>query len=67
MATRTVNRLERDACTCDPQVVTRADVEAFRDGLLEERHLPEGLTWEDLVRMVKTELPEIWQLRVLES
>ena len=67
MSVRAVSRLEYDACTCDPQVVTQADVEAFRDGFLEEHHLPGGVTWEDLVSMVKRELPEIWQLRVLEA
>ena len=67
MFTGAIGRLEYDACTCDPQVVTRADVEAFRDGLLEGCHLPEGLTWEDLVRKVKRELPEIWQMKVLET
>jgi len=29
-------------------------------------HLPQGLTWEELVKKVKRELPEIWQLMVLE-
>ena len=50
----------------NPEVATQADVELLRDGCLEERHLPQGLTWEELVKMVKSELPEIWQLMVLE-
>lgn len=50
----------------DPEVVTPAEVELFRDECLEERHLPQGFTWEDLVKMVKRELPEVWQLMVLE-
>jgi len=50
----------------DPEVATQADVELLRDGCLDERHLPQGLTWEELVKKVKRELPEIWQLMVLE-
>jgi hypothetical protein len=50
----------------DPEIVTTEDVELLRNGFLEERHLPEGLSWEDLVLMVKKEVPELWQLLVLE-
>ena len=50
----------------DPEVATQADVELLRDGCLDERHLPQDLTWEELVKMVKRELPEMWRLMVLE-
>jgi len=50
----------------DPEVATPADVELFRDECLEERHLPQGLTWEELVKKVKRELPEVWRMMVLE-
>ena len=50
----------------DPEVATQADVELLRDGCLDERHLPQGLTWEELVKMVKRELPAMWRLMVLE-
>ncbi len=44
----------------DHEVVTPEDVELLRDGFLEERHLPEGLSWEDVVIMVKKEIAELW-------
>ena len=50
----------------DHEVVTPEDVELLRDGFLEERHLPNGLSWEDVVIMVKKEIPELWQLLVLD-
>ena len=58
---------KNEATIYDPPIVTKADIEIFREGFLHDNHLPAGYTWEDVVRKVKMCLPEIWQLRIQED
>lgn len=51
---------------CGSVTATDREIDILRDGVLEERHLPKGMTWGDLVARVKAELPEIWEFAVAE-